>query len=147
MRSRATHAVHIDTTIGIQQTREFVKATSSAYGLPLIVQKPPHSYEELVTGQVLAAKGRHVGESVWKGFPGPAGHGMMYTRLKERALRRVRSRFIQSPRQERVVFLAGIRVFESARRFRTANEIDREGSVVWVSPIGHWTDRHMLEYR
>jgi len=134
MHQRATHAVHINTGIGIDKTREFVRATCAAYGLPLIEESPPPgaTYDELVL--------KH-------GFPGPAGHMMMYTRLKERGLRAVRRQFVTNWRKERVVFVAGMRHDESARRMRNTEETHREGSIVWVSPIGHWTNEHMAAYR
>jgi 3'-phosphoadenosine 5'-phosphosulfate sulfotransferase (PAPS reductase)/FAD synthetase len=144
---RVTHAVHVNTTIGIEKTREFVRTTAADMDVPLIEAFPPHTYDELVRGEVIATKGKHEGEPVWKGFPGPAGHQMMYTRLKERALRTVRRQFVTNPFRQRVIFLAGMRVFESSRRWRNANEIDREGSIVWASPIVHWTNDHMRDYR
>ncbi|WP_019629608.1 phosphoadenosine phosphosulfate reductase family protein [Actinomadura atramentaria] len=147
MRKRATHVVHINTGIGVEETREFVRATTFSYRLPLIEEHPDDSYDDLVLGNVHAKMGKHAGEAVWRGFPGPAGHQFMYTRLKERALRKVRRRFIDQPRRQRLIFLAGMRLDESERRMRNANEIDREGSVVWVSPIVHWTDADMNAYR
>ncbi|MEW1675601.1 phosphoadenosine phosphosulfate reductase family protein [Streptomyces noursei] len=147
VRDRVTHAVHVNTTIGIEQTREFVRTTTADMNIPLIEAFPPNTYDELVRGEVIASKGKHQGEPVWKGFPGPAGHQMMYTRLKERALRTVRNQFVSNPFQQRIIFLAGMRVFESPRRWRNANEIDREGSIVWASPIVHWTNSHMRDYR
>lgn len=134
LKDRATHAAHINTGIGIEETREFVRSTCAAYDLELIEEHPPPgaTYDELVLKY---------------GFPGPAGHMMMYTRLKERGLRKVRARFVTNPRKERVLFMAGMRHDESARRMRNTEETHREGSVVWVSPLGHWTNEHMAEYR
>ncbi len=45
-----------------------------------------------------------------------------------------------------IVYLAGMRWSESDRRFRTAQEIDVDGAVVWCSPIVHWTEGHIREY-
>jgi len=134
MRERVDYAVHINTGIGVEETRQFVRDTCVAYELPLIEEHPPPgaTYDELVLKY---------------GFPGPAGHMLMYTRLKERGLRAVRRRFVDNPRKERVLFLAGMRAFESSRRMRNTEETHREGSVVWASPIGHWTNAHMAEYR
>lgn len=134
LRDRATHAAHINTGIGIEETREFVRSTCATYDLELIEESPPPgaTYDELVLKY---------------GFPGPAGHMLMYTRLKERGLRKVRARFVTNPRKERVLFMAGMRHDESARRMRNTEETHREGSVVWVSPLGHWTNEHMAEYR
>jgi 3'-phosphoadenosine 5'-phosphosulfate sulfotransferase (PAPS reductase)/FAD synthetase len=147
MRSRIHYAAHINTGIGIEETRTYVRETTEAFGLPLLEEHPPDSYDDLVLGRVHAQKGKHAGEAVWRGFPGPGSHPFIYARLKERALRQLRRRFITHPRRQRIIFLAGMRAMESARRFRNAGEIDREGSVVWVSPIVGWTDRHMNQYR
>lgn len=134
LRPHLTHAAHINTGIGIDETRTFVRDTCAAWSLPLIEEQPPPgcTYRELV---------------LRFGFPGPAGHGLMYSRLKERGLREVRRRFIVTPRKDRVLFVAGMRLAESARRERNANEEHRDGSTVWVSPIIHWTTKLMGEYR
>ncbi|MBX9583427.1 MAG: hypothetical protein K2X87_24260 [Gemmataceae bacterium] len=66
--------VHVDTSTGVPQTLEFVRATCRAHGWPLREYRPPMSYEDIVLR--------------W-GFPGPAGHPMMYGRLKERCLRQL----------------------------------------------------------
>lgn len=132
LRHRATTAVHVNTGIGVEQTRQFVRDTCAAWGLPLIEECPPpgSTYRELV---------------IANGFPGPAHHWKMYQRLKERALRAVRRRLVKNPRQERIVFLAGRRREESARRMNVP-DMEREGSVVWVSPIVNWTDDDMTAY-
>jgi 3'-phosphoadenosine 5'-phosphosulfate sulfotransferase (PAPS reductase)/FAD synthetase len=147
MRERATHAVHINTGIGIPQTRDFVHTTTQAAGLPLIEVHPPDSYDDLVLGNVCARSGRHAGQPIWRGFPGPAGHHFMYDRLKDRPLRQVRSRFIHTPRTQRLVFLSGMRRSESARRRRNAKAIDRVGSIVWVCPLIGWTTPILHAYQ
>ncbi|MFJ4168372.1 phosphoadenosine phosphosulfate reductase family protein [Paenarthrobacter sp. NPDC089714] len=127
----ATHAIHANTTIGIEATREFVRTRCSVLGLPLLEEVPPASYAELVEEQ---------------GFPGPAHHFKMYQRLKERGLRQARRRLVADPYKQRVVFLAGRRRAESARR-ADVPEYEREGSVIWVSPLANWTSEDMAEYR
>ncbi len=133
-RDRLTHLAHVNTGIGIEETRQFVRDQAEAVGLPLIEKHPPpgDTYDELV---------------LRFGFPGPAGHAVMYRRLKERALRSVRRDFITDGRKQRVVFVAGMRVFESSRRMGNTEETHRDGSVVWVSPLAWWTNEHMAEYR
>lgn len=134
LRDVADYAVHINTGIGVEETREFVRQTCQDYKLPLIEEHPPPgaTYDELV---------------MRFGFPGPAGHQLMFSRLKERGLRAVRRRFVTKPRKQRIIFCAGMRVFESSRRWRNTEETHREGSIVWVSPIAHWTNEHIKEYR
>lgn len=131
-RQRATHAIHANTGIGVEETREFVRQTCASWGLPLIEKHPPagSTYRELV---------------LERGFPGPAQHFKMYQRLKERALRQARRELV-TDRSQRVVFLAGRRRDESARRAMVPSS-EREGSVVWVSPLVHWTKPDMVTYR
>lgn len=134
-RDRIDHAVHINTGIGIDETREFVRATCAAWGVPLIEKSPPPgcTYREMVL--------KH-------GFPGPAQHPLVFTRLKERALRLVRKDFIgDEGRTKRVLFLSGMRRFESDRRFENTQMLHRDGAAVWCSPIGWWTTDHLAEYR
>ncbi|HEU4686481.1 MAG TPA: phosphoadenosine phosphosulfate reductase family protein [Nitrospira sp.] len=132
-RRHANYAAHINTGIGIEQTREFVRDICKAWELPLIEESPPpgNTYEELIMDQ---------------GFPGPAHHWKMYQRLKERALRNVRRQLVSNPRRERVVFLAGRRRDESRRR-QDIPTVEREGSVVWVSPLANWTALDLNTYR
>jgi 3'-phosphoadenosine 5'-phosphosulfate sulfotransferase (PAPS reductase)/FAD synthetase len=59
MRHRADYAVHANTTIGIEDTRQFVRDTCQAWGLELIERTAPVSYRELC---------------LERGFPGPAMH-------------------------------------------------------------------------
>lgn len=130
---RADYAVHVNTGIGIEQTRQFVRDTCKTWGLSLIEESPPpgDDYETLVIDQ---------------GFPGPAQHFKMYQRLKERALRNVRRRFVRNPRRERVLFIAGRRRQESKRR-QDIPEIERVGSTVWASPMANWSNADMNAYR
>jgi 3'-phosphoadenosine 5'-phosphosulfate sulfotransferase (PAPS reductase)/FAD synthetase len=129
----ADYAAHCNTGIGIEQTREFVRETCAAWGLPLIEVHPPagSTYEELVVAQ---------------GFPGPGHHFKMYQRLKERGLREVRKQVVNNPRRERVLFLAGRRREESKRR-ASIPESDRQGSIVFVSPLVSWTKADLNTYR
>lgn len=134
MRERATHVGHCNTTIGIEATRQYVRDTSAAWGLPLIETYPPQTYEELV---------------VERGFPGPAQHWKMYQRLKDRGLCQIRRQLVSNGRRQRVVFLSGMRRAESARRMRNVEDYhhDRATGAVFVAPLGHWTDDDMAAYR
>lgn len=128
------YAAHANTTIGIEATREFVRNTCEEWGLPLIERKPPRladQYRALVLD---------------KGFPGPAMHFKMFQRLKERALEQIQRELVTNPRRERVVFLAGRRRQESARRANVP-EMERKGSRVYVSPLVNWTKLDLNTYR
>jgi 3'-phosphoadenosine 5'-phosphosulfate sulfotransferase (PAPS reductase)/FAD synthetase len=132
MRSRVDYAVHINTTVGIEETRVFVRDTCRDWGLDLMERYPPKTYRELVLEQ-----GK---------FPGPALHYKMYQRLKERALRQVRNELVSNPRRERVLFIAGRRRSESNRRVNVPL-YERSGSTVWASPLALWTKLDMNTYR
>ncbi len=134
LRSEFDSAVHVNTGIGVAETRQYVRDCCTAWDLPLIVERPPPgaSYRDLVLAY---------------GFPGPASHRLMYSMLKERALREVRRQHVSDHRAERVLFVAGMRYFESDRRSRNTEATHRDGSVVWCSPLIWWTGRHMAEYR
>jgi 3'-phosphoadenosine 5'-phosphosulfate sulfotransferase (PAPS reductase)/FAD synthetase len=131
MRERSDYAVHCNTTIGIEATRRFVRETCQDWDLRLIEKLPPVSYRELV---------------LERGFPGPAMHYKMYQRLKERQLEQVRRDFVQKPRKERIMFIAGRRKSESKRRQNIPLH-ERRGSVVWASPLAMWTTLDMTTYR
>jgi 3'-phosphoadenosine 5'-phosphosulfate sulfotransferase (PAPS reductase)/FAD synthetase len=130
-KDRATHAIHANTTIGIEETRQFVRDTCAAWGLPLIEKTAPTPYRDLV---------------IERGFPGPAMHYKMYQRLKERALREAQRELVKDPRHERVLFIAGRRRQESKRREAIAIH-ERIGSVIWASPLAFWTSLDMNTYR
>lgn len=150
-RDQATHVVHANTGTGIEATREHVRATAKAWGLPLIEvhPKPGEGYEDLVRGNVYAVS-RKTGERVraWPGgFPGPAAHHVMYTRIKERGFETIPHHFgISNSRTERVVFIAGRRRAESERR-KTVPHYESKGTLVWSSPIAVWHKADLRTYR
>lgn len=135
MLDRITHLAHANTTIGIEQTRQFVRDTAAAWSKPLLEFKPPREsdhYRNLVLEH---------------GFPGPGHHYKMYQRLKERSLIQVKKTILEGRgRSARVVFLAGRRRTESARR-ATIPAAERENAVVWVSPMVNWTKLDLNTYR
>lgn len=131
MRDRVDYAVHANTTIGIEETRQFVRDTCNAWGLELIERTAPVSYRELV---------------LERGFPGPAMHFKMFQRLKERALREVQRELITDPRRQRVLYIAGRRRAESRRRINIPL-YEVNGSAIWASPIAMWTKLDINTYR
>lgn len=133
MLDKITHLAHANTTIGIEQTRQFVRDTARLWGKPLLeytAERETDHYRALVLDQ---------------GFPGPGHHYKMYQRLKERALKRVRKQLV-TDKSMRVVFLAGRRRTESARRAEIP-ALEREGSTIWVSPMVNWTKLDLNTYR
>src|SRR6185312_16141597 len=81
-----------------------------------------------------------------QGFPGPGMHYKMFQRLKERALMQVRRELVTNGWRQRVIFLAGRRRAESARR-KDIPLHDKTGSILWVSPIAMWHKLDMQMYR
>lgn len=128
---QATAAGHANTTIGVERTRQFVRDTCANWQLPLIEKLPPKTFTEIVTEA---------------GLPGPGQHFKAYQRLKERGLRRIRAELVTNSREQRVLFLAGRRRAESARRANIV-EHEREGSVIWASPLANWTKADLDTYR
>jgi 3'-phosphoadenosine 5'-phosphosulfate sulfotransferase (PAPS reductase)/FAD synthetase len=125
-------AVHINTGIGIQDTREFVRSYCKDLGIPLIEKHPPgETYESLVL--------KH-------GFPGPGAHRFMYINLKERALRAV-TREAKTHFKDRVMLITGVRKSESLRRMGNVEYVKREGAQVWVAPLLDYTKSDLIDYR
>lgn len=131
MRDRVDFAVHANTTIGIEDTRQFVRDTCHMWGLELLERTAPISYREWVIEQ---------------GFPGPGRHYLAFQKLKERALDEVRRELINNSRRERVMFIAGRRRAESRRRANIPTW-ETKGSIIWSSPLAMWTKLDMNTYR
>lgn len=131
---RFTAAVHINTGIGIEETREFVRSTCTAQGWPLLQYRAKEDagqdYEAMVTEH---------------GFPGPAAHYQMYRRLKERCIR-ILTRQHKKERTDRIMLVTGCRSQESVRRMGHVEPMQREGARVWVNPIHDWSKRDCLDY-
>ena len=124
---RFNAAVHINTGVGISQTREFVRDTCHANGWPLLEYEPDRkTYRDLVAE---------------KGMPGgPKAHNAMYYYLKQRQVRRL-VREHKRDRNDRIVLVTGIRRAESERRMAAVMSVPchRIGAQVWVNPILDWT--------
>jgi 3'-phosphoadenosine 5'-phosphosulfate sulfotransferase (PAPS reductase)/FAD synthetase len=122
-----TAAVHINTGVGIEETREFVRATCQREGWPLIEMHPDaKTYRDLV---------------IEKGMPGgPKAHNTMYYWLKQRQVRRLVAEHKQHPK-DRIALVTGIRLKESERRMGAGISIPvrRQGAQLWVNPILDWT--------
>lgn len=143
-RESATHIVHVNTGTGVPETTEYVRSLAKLWGIQLIEATPPDSYEDLVLGRVKTK----AGEDIWPGgFPGPGSHGVMYQRLKERALDKARHQLgIANSRTQCAVWIAGRRREESKRRADIPLH-ESDGSVIWVSPVANWTKLDLNTYR
>lgn len=124
-------AIHANTGVGIEATREFVRETCRSWGLPLDERHPPRPYSDLV---------------LEAGFPGPGQHFKMFQRLKERSIMAARADLVTRPTRQRLVFLAGRRRDESLRR-EAVPLWEREGSTLWISPLAYWTKLDLNTYR
>jgi 3'-phosphoadenosine 5'-phosphosulfate sulfotransferase (PAPS reductase)/FAD synthetase len=138
-----TAAVHCNTGVGVEATREHAREVCRKDRCPLIEYKATEN---------VTAKGRpdpQIYEQMVMqyGFPGPTmfGHGKMYNRLKERGLRRLMREHTQ--RGETVVFASGCRSSESVRRMGTTQRINKIGRVVWVNHIHDWSKPETIDYR
>jgi 3'-phosphoadenosine 5'-phosphosulfate sulfotransferase (PAPS reductase)/FAD synthetase len=141
--------LHINTGIGIEQTRHFVRDTCATRNWKLWEYKAaentfadgtpdPMIYEDIVTRY---------------GFPGPAGHQFMYNCLKERQMRRFERDMGASGRgknKKRIMFVSGVRIDESARRkFNVSPELIQqvESRRIFVSPVREWSKSDLRECR
>ena len=138
---RFSFAAHMNTGIGIEETRQFVRDTCQDWGIELREYHAaeyvradgvpdPQVYEELV---------------VEHGFPGPPMHRIMYNSLKERPLRHM-LRDLDTERGERVLLITGVRRDESARRMAHAEPVHEWEAKVWVAPIYNWSKRDCYQY-
>lgn len=151
-RERVTHVGVANTGIGIEQTRQYVRDCSASWGLPVLEKSPPEgsTFRDMVLGLAVAKTGPNAGTRIYPGgFPGPGAHSLMFQRLKERAFEQIRNELVTNPYRERVVFLAGRRATESARRNRLAFKapIERKKSIVWCAPLIDWTAMDLNAYR
>lgn len=132
---------HIDTGIGIPETQQFVIDRCKAHDWPLKIYRAventnakgepdPQVYEDLVLK--------------W-GFPGAHGHGMMYFRLKDRAIQRI-LRDYGATKDAPVMLISGCRKEESTRRMGNTDEIQVRGKTVWVAPFTWMTGSDCAEY-
>lgn len=138
-------AVHCNTGIGVEATREYAREVCRELRCPLIEYKAtenvnakgkpdPQIYEQMVMEY---------------GFPGPTkfGHGKMYVRLKDRGIARLMRE--ETDRQENVVLASGCRSEESTRRMGTSKRICQgqmrkngrldEPRRIWVNHILDWS--------
>lgn len=125
-------ALHINTTIGIEQTREFARNLCHDWWVRLYEWFPDMTYREFI--------------HQFQGFPGPGFHFYPYVNLKERAL----ESFLRTNKNhgEEVLLLFGARAEESKRRMGNAvHEILKDGGQIQVNPILHFNRAEMDEYQ
>src|SRR5262252_6563634 len=125
--------VHVNTGIGIEETREYVRQVCSDQGWPLIEECAPAGWYDQ--------------NCLTKGMPGgPMQHGIMYQRLKDDQVRAVVRRF-KRRKGDTVGLVTGIRKQESERRMRVhAEPVIRERAQLWINPILDWSAADVNDY-
>lgn len=131
---------HINTGIGIEESREHARAVAAVRGWRFSEWRTnPAHYVRMVTGQE-----RH--RSVPGGFPGGALHSMYYRELKDRRVADLMRHLKRgAPRRARVMLVSGIRRQESRRRMGYANEVNKQRAQVWVNPLLYRTKDDCLD--
>jgi len=137
MHSSFSGMLHINTGIGVEQTREHVRTLCKSQNWKLWEYKAtentkangapdPIYYEKLV---------------MRFGFPGAFGHGMMYNRLKERQMLRFERDLGASGRgkdKRRILYISGVRSQESARRKKTTEILQVKSRKIFLAIIHNW---------
>lgn len=135
-------ALKIDTGIGVEQTNQYVRDTCANWGVKL------REYSAVNYTRADGAPDPQVYRDLvlrW-GFPGPAGHNLMFQRLKERALRHC-LRDLNLQKGERVLLVSGCRSDESVRRMANTEPVQHwEGRKWFVAPIWQFSARDTREY-
>lgn len=126
--------VHINTGIGVEATRDFVRQTCADRGWKLLEYKAMENTRADGTPDPMDYEAMCLGN----GFPGPGVHFMVYAKLKERQLARL-ERDIQASPAAPVLYVTGARSDESVRRMGTVESLKRVGRRVWVAAIHDWT--------
>lgn len=134
--------VHINTGIGVPETRAFVEQRADDLGLRYYEVGKPLDHIE-------GSEYRYLNEEYVKlvreyGFPGPGAHKWMYLNLKEKPLQRFLSEYDGDP-----VLVSGVSRHESDRRMQTVEE---EGQQEYlghptISPIVEFTGLDVRHYR
>jgi 3'-phosphoadenosine 5'-phosphosulfate sulfotransferase (PAPS reductase)/FAD synthetase len=126
--------LHINTGIGIERTRTFVRETCEREGWPLTEMRAKEDcgqdYDEIVS--------KH-------GFPGPKSHQYMYARLKERCVELIVRRR-KTKRSDKVMLMTGICHDDSVRRSGYGGrEVNFKGAQMWVNPM-YWAGSSFLHH-
>jgi 3'-phosphoadenosine 5'-phosphosulfate sulfotransferase (PAPS reductase)/FAD synthetase len=129
---RISGVVHINTGIGLKETRQHVDTVCALFSWRLLEYKAKdlgQDYEQIVLEH---------------GFPGPTQHPIIYRRLKERALEAL----VRDHQGGNVMLISGVRQRESSRRMRLSEPVHRDkGRRVWCAPFFYRSNEEIQEYR
>lgn len=135
----------IDTGTAVPGVREFVESFASYIGKPLRILEAGDAYRLMVLGG--GSRPSDGQPHVALGFPGPGQHNRAYTRLKERQLDQLkRDLKVGHHRNDRVLFITGVRRAESARRAKRQH-VTKIGGTVFCNPLIDWDGMDMRQYR
>lgn len=136
----ADAVVHVNTGIGIDETREFVRATCRTYGWPLFEIHPPISYDDLCLRRGWCRARDGSGDRLY-GLPGPGMHPLAYRMLKERALAAFAQRMKTRRGPDALIYVTGVRNEESKVRMGTVErwKVDKKKGWSWLAPNFDWT--------
>jgi 3'-phosphoadenosine 5'-phosphosulfate sulfotransferase (PAPS reductase)/FAD synthetase len=127
--------LHINTGIGIERTREFVRETCHKYKWPLTEMRAKEDCGQDYDKEVLA-----------HGFPGPYQHIKMYNLLKQKCIDKL-VRESKKNHKDKVMIVTGIRYDESTKRMRYVHEqVENRGAQIWVKPLYWWSKSQFMDY-
>jgi len=136
-----TAMAHMNTGIGVRQTREFVYETCNKHNWKLYEKKAAENTKADGTPDPMIYK-----DIVIKhGFPGPGQHFMMFSKLKDRPLRML-IRELKTKHLDKIMLISGVRSDESVRRMGNVELVFQEGARIWTSIIHNWTAKECQEY-
>jgi 3'-phosphoadenosine 5'-phosphosulfate sulfotransferase (PAPS reductase)/FAD synthetase len=128
-----TTVLHINTRIGIEETRQFVRDTCARRDWPL--------------WERYCAAGEYERIVLEHGFPGPSVHPRMYQRLKERVVYAAcKEAKVGHARRAKVLFVTGIRADESRRRAGYKRVESKVRAQIWINPIYHFSGFDIPRY-
>lgn len=130
-------AVHINTGIGVEETRQFARRFCDDYGIPLIEKRAPEGEYERLCREY--------------GVPGPGMHWQAYRYLKDRQVEALVKEYRGEKQKGKVLppvmLITGVRRGESKRRMGTTRPIKERKGQLWVAPLIDWSNEQLITYR
>jgi len=123
--------VYLDTRTGLDANREYVERLADRLGVQLWTLRTQESFEDRVETD---------------GFPGPAEHGRMYRKLKERQIGRLATFSGGRGNASDLHLWTGVRRQESERRMSNVTPEQDGPRWTWHAPIHDWSKADCREY-
>jgi len=152
-------AVHCNTLIGVEKSREHARKTAARYGWHFMEARaeakgPPKTHKDRKTpfDQTTLPTGKwQDGQTAYEefvfnfGMPGPGQHGRMYIILKERSFEKFKREAKAGKKNtDCVMFVTGVRHDESALRAGYNCDTQKMPGEVWVNPF-YWNTKSDFE--